>query len=381
MRRKKTPLRIDSLRLRNFRVFKDVEVSFGPLNVLIGANGSGKTTLLEVFEFLAVGVSGNLKNAVLSRGGIFGLRAFGCGPADPLLIEVSAGDYEYAVELKQMGLGYIVDRERLTFGGKVLLERNAARAKYLKGNVLTTAKPAEGFDEAELLLAQAPRWNLKELDEFRALLWGLAEFTNFYAGPGSPVRLPQILEPGPTLTAMDGSKLVPALYNIKSKHEGSYTRIIEALRAAFHEFRDLDFPMVSPGTAVLNWKEEGGREFDHYRLSEGTLRFLCLTTLLLSPDLPPLLVMDEPETSMHPEMLMILAGMLREASRRSLIVVATHSERLIRWLKPEEVLICEKEDGVSGFNRADDPALNLKEWLDKYTLDQLWLMGELGGRP
>src|SRR6476659_8022181 len=101
-------------------------------------------------------------------------------------------------------------------------------------------------------------------------------------------------------------------------------------------------------------------------------------TMLLSPAKPPALFIDEPELSLHPEMLMILAGLLREASDSSQIFVATHSDRLVRWLQPEDLILFDKEEGFTGAKRGDDEKLNIKRWLNEYTLDQVWLMGEMG---
>ncbi|RJO74559.1 MAG: hypothetical protein C4523_00485 [Myxococcales bacterium] len=382
---------VNRLTIRNYRVLKDVALDLGSLNVFIGPNGSGKTTLLEVFGLLARGVRKQLKDSISNQGGLLGLRSVGGKPNDPLSIELSVGAYNYAIELKTLGQGYVIDRELLTVKKKILLDRTATKALYRKGNKLVgaqkdqkkagAAKGTEGFDEAELLLAQVPTWNEKELDEFRFLIGSFAEFITFYAGFAANVRLPQILEPGWLMPGIDGSKLVPALNNIKSSYPDAYQRIFETLQVAFPDLKDLTFPPVSFGQALLRWWENNERGFFHSQLSEGTLRFLCLVTMLLSPALPPLVVIDEPEVSMHPEMLMILAGLLKEASLRSQILVATHSERLIRWLEPKHVVICNKEDGFARLVRADSAELNLKDWLQKYTLDQLWLMGELGGRP
>jgi len=83
--------------------------------------------------------------------------------------------------------------------------------------------------------------------------------------------------------------------------------------------------------------------------------------------------------SLHPELLQILAGLIREAAARAQIIVATHADRLIRWLDPSHIVVVDKEDNRTRLTWAD--RLDLGEWLKKYTLDELWLMGELGGRP
>jgi predicted ATPase len=109
------------------------------------------------------------------------------------------------------------------------------------------------------------------------------------------------------------------------------------------------------------------------------LRFVWLATLLQSPGLTALTLLDEPEVSLHPELLSLLAGLLREAAERTQIVVATHSDRLVRFLKPKEVVVMDSaEDGTSTLTWADK--MNIEQWLEDYTLDELWRNGRLGAR-
>jgi predicted ATPase len=116
-----------------------------------------------------------------------------------------------------------------------------------------------------------------------------------------------------------------------------------------------------------------------HQLSEGTLRFLWLIALMQSPELSTITMIDEPEVSLHPELLSILADLMREASKKTQLIVATHSDRLIRFLKPEEVVVMDiDEDGYTTAKWADK--MNLEEWLKEYSLDEVWRMGRIGGR-
>ena len=130
----------------------------------------------------------------------------------------------------------------------------------------------------------------------------------------------------------------------------------------------------------MTWRDRAfHRPFYTHQLSEGTLRFLWLATLLQSPGLPSICMIDEPEVSLHPEMLNLLAHLMREASQRALVVVATHSDRLVRFLEPKEVLVIDmQEDGAASATWAD--SLDLDSWLEEYTMDQVWRMGQMGGR-
>jgi predicted ATPase len=105
---------------------------------------------------------------------------------------------------------------------------------------------------------------------------------------------------------------------------------------------------------------------------------MWLVTVLLSPQISPITLIDEPEVSLHPELLKLLAEVLQDASSRGQIIVATHAAELIRWLQPEEVVVLDLDEGRTRCTRAD--SLNLDEWLREYTLGELWLMGTLGGR-
>jgi len=138
--------------------------------------------------------------------------------------------------------------------------------------------------------------------------------------------------------------------------------------------------VVGAGQVTLAWHQEDlHTPFYPTQLSEGTLRFLWLSALLLSPDLPPITLIDEPEVSLHPELLKLLSGLMRDAALRTQLIVATHSPDLIRWLQPNEVVVLDKEGERATLTWAD--TLDLDEWLRNYTLADLWLMGEIGGRP
>jgi predicted ATPase len=125
--------------------------------------------------------------------------------------------------------------------------------------------------------------------------------------------------------------------------------------------------------------EKGGREIPATRLSDGTLRYLCLLSILLHPSPPSLIAIEEPELGLHPDVISHIAKLLVQASVRSQLVVTTHSRMLVDALTddPSSVVVCSNESGESRFERLDSSAL--AAWLKKYSLGELWSMGELGG--
>jgi predicted ATPase len=216
-------------------------------------------------------------------------------------------------------------------------------------------------------------------EDFRNRLSSSTFYHVLNVDPRSPVRLPQPLQPA-TLPGRNGEELVSCLFYLREAERDRFEAIEDTLRAAFPRFDRLEFPPVAAGTLGLAWRETGfSKPLYMHQLSEGTLRFLWLATLLQSPGLTALTLLDEPEVSLHPELLSLLADMLREASNRTQLVVATHSDRLIRFLQPKEiVLIDADEEGMSTLKWADD--LDLDAWLKDYSLDELWSNGRLGAR-
>jgi predicted ATPase len=193
------------------------------------------------------------------------------------------------------------------------------------------------------------------------------------------VRLPQPLRPA-TLPGKDGEDLVSCLFNLREADRDRFEAIEDALKVAFPGFVRLDFPPVAAGTLAMTWRDSNfSRPFFMHQLSEGTLRFLWLATLLQSPGLTGVTLLDEPEVSLHPELLNLLAGLMREASARTQLIVATHADRLVRSLEPNEVIALDlDEDGIAHARRADQ--FDLDYWLKEYTLDEVWRLGRIGGR-
>jgi predicted ATPase len=183
-----------------------------------------------------------------------------------------------------------------------------------------------------------------------------------------------------TLPGSKGEDLVSCLYYRRETDRNRFEIIEDTLAAAFPDFERLSFPPVAAGTLAMTWKDRNFYyPFYMHQLSEGTLRFLWLITLLQSRDLTAITLIDEPEVSLHPELLQLLAHAMREASQRTQLIVATHSDRLIRFLQPHEVLVCDSEDGLATLTWAD--SIDLEHWLEDYSLDQLWAMNIIGGRP
>jgi predicted ATPase len=154
-------------------------------------------------------------------------------------------------------------------------------------------------------------------------------------------------------------------------------RLLEALKALYPEIQDFNI-QVEAGRVQL-FLEEGNYSIPATRLSDGTLRYLCLLAILCHPEPPPLVCVEEPELGLHPDVLPELARLLVEASERTQLIVTTHSDILVDAMteRPESVVVCEKHHGQTEMRRLKKE--DLAKWLDKYRLGQLWTKGQLGG--
>lgn len=134
--------------------------------------------------------------------------------------------------------------------------------------------------------------------------------------------------------------MIPYLYHLREGTPERYEAVLDALKTAFPDFDGLSFPPVAAGTLAMTWKDKiFSKPVYMNELSEGTLRFLWLTALLQSPHLPPITMIDEPEVSLHSELLSFLAELMREASQRTQLMVATHSNWFVRFLEPNKLVV------------------------------------------
>jgi predicted ATPase len=175
----------------------------------------------------------------------------------------------------------------------------------------------------------------------------------------------------------DFSNLGLFLNRIKTRHPQASRAILDGLADLYDGISD--FNVLIEGGTVQVFFTEGDFVIPATRLSDGTLRYLCLLAILCDPDPPPLICIEEPELGLHPDVLPKLADHLLEASHRTQLIVTTHSDVLVDAMSehPEAVVVCEKHHGSTEMSRlsADD----LKMWLEKYRLGELWIRGELGG--
>jgi predicted ATPase len=384
---KNSTSRFERVSIHGFRRLNHVELELRPLSVLIGANGIGKTSLLDAFSILASSARGGLSSAVSDLSGLPALITY--DRADELSLGISMGvpshsPLDYILRIKPRGTAYVIEEEALSQKRRPApppfkhIDSHGADVKYFEVDENRLVRPTWEHNPLETSLSQVPKMFL-EPEEFRRRLASSTFYHVLNVEPRAPVRLPQPMRPAP-LPGRNGEDLVSCLFYLRETDRDRFEAVEDSLRTAFPGFQRLDFPPVAAGTLAMTWRDSSfSKPLYMHQLSEGMLRFLWLATLLQSPGLTALTLLDEPEVSLHPELLSLLADLLREASSRTQLVVATHSDRLVRFLNPAEVVVLDAaENGMAKFTWADK--LDLDDWLAEYSLDEVWRLGRLGGR-
>jgi predicted ATPase len=376
-----------SLTVRGFRRLAKVDLDLRPLTVLIGANGVGKSSLLDALSILASSAQGGLNASVNEMSGLSSMMTYDRASEIGFGISMTVPYYEpldYSLSLRPQGQAYSISKETLQQRREnyprpfLHIDSRGTDIKYFEMDQGKLVRPTWEYNPLESSLSQVPKL-FQAPEEFRQRLASSTFYHVLNVDPRSPVRLPQAMRPA-QLPGKSGEDLVSSLYYLREAEPDRYEAVEDALKAAFPGFKRLDFPPVAAGTLAMTWRYNNlSKPLYMHQVSEGMLRFLWLATLLQSPGLTALTLLDEPEVSLHPELLNLMAGLLREAAHKTQIVVATHSDRLIRFLEPGEVVVMDStEEGTSVLTWADK--LNLDQWLEEYTLDELWRNGRLGAR-
>ena len=378
-----------NFQIRGFRRLHEIDLDMRPLMVMIGANGAGKTSVLDAFSLLSASAAGKLNSKLSGMGGISDILTINHSQEVSMSIDMEVPGHEplkYDLHLAPKGTSYSIPFETLSQSRTgypepfMHIDSHYGDIKYYEIDEGKLLRPTWEHNSLETSLAQVPKM-FRQPEELRHILSSASHYHALDVGERAPVKLPQQMKPA-ELPGEAGEELVPFLYYLRESDDDKhrYEAIIDSLKSAFPGFEGLNFPPVAAGMLAMTWKDRSFRKYLYmHQLSEGTLRFLWLVSLLQSPGLSTITMIDEPEISLHPELLSLLAEFMREASKRTQLIVATHSDRLIRFLEPKEVVVMDiDEDGHASARWAD--SMDIDQWLAEYTLDELWRMGRMGGR-
>lgn len=367
-------------------------LSFGPtgidlpmrgLNVLIGANGSGKSNFLEVLSLLRASPKGpfGAEGEMLWKGE-------GDHASLEGTIEVTISNPRGRVDLRHVLTLFESRRlevadERIEDDGWANVEGDAeSYYRFERGDpILFSPDGPQSMagivhpDRSVLQQVKDPV-RYKELALINAAYGGIRLFRNWNFGPTASLRREQSVHlPNDFLLEEGGDNLGIVLNDMLTKVR---PQLSESIKKLYEGAESIRSERVG-GAIQLFLREAGDRKIRATRLSDGTLRFLSLLAILLHPEPPALIAIEEPELGLHPDLIHHVADLLKDAATRTQLVITTHSRSLIDEMadQPESVVICEKRDGESTFERLDGEVM--KHWLDRYSLGELWSSGELGG--
>jgi predicted ATPase len=394
-------MKIAALSVGGFRSLRDVTWKPGDLNVVIGPNGSGKSNLLRLLETISVSSRGQLGKHVKAMGGIDPLLWDGkatqiewklkTSPVDPSR-DAAQDSLTYEAALVRIGKSssYRVDQEMLGNYRRVetgernspfkLLDRRGTHARVFDEDERGFVAPEESVLEEETLLSLAagPFGYNRFIPPYRQQLAGWTVYHDIHVNQDASIRQSAVSRLEKRVDA-DGQNLISVLHTLYTGDRDFKREIDAAMNAAFgDDFEELVFPPAADQRIQLRvrWKSLS-REQSAADLSDGTLRFLLLLTVLASPDAAPVIAIDEPETGLHPSMLPIVGEYAVDASQRSQIILTTHSPQLLDAFKDTvpTTTIALWADGHTILKTVEGDVL--QRWLKGYSLGHLFRSGEL----
>ena len=388
---------IRSIQLQNILSYGPDTPKFdlGPLNIVIGPNASGKSNLIEALSIVAAAPK-DIQAPLREGGGIQEWTWKGASRPPVAAVQLVIGPpnrqipLSYEIVFQEHSARFLlVDEVVKDAHSPASIQKSNDYYRYDLGHPLISIKQKgssgrslvqdEGIRHDQSILSQRrDPFSYPELTDLAGVFERIRFYREFQLGLNSLLRRPQQADLPQDYLLEDGSNLAVVLSYLLNK-PGFKELLLKYLQEFSPFVRDI-LVVVLGGSVQVSFHEEGLRHsVPSSRLSDGTLRYLCLLVALFSPEPPPIICIEEPEMGLHPDVIPNLAKLLVAASRRSQIIVTTHSDILVDALTdtPEAVVICEKVDGATQLRRlnADD----LKVWLEKYRLGELWTRGHIGG--
>lgn len=364
---------LDYITIKGFKSIASIEkLPLRPINVLIGPNGSGKSNFIGIFAFLHAIREGGLSNYVTAGGGAEKILHFGSKTTKVIQFFLSFRD-----ELNQYELRLSPTEDDSLFPSAesaYFWDKSHYPQPYQKILPVRQGGREAGISDPNLT---------GTADWVRSRLAGWRLYHVHDTSSSSPMRKTARVDDNQFLRP-DGSNLAAFLYYLSEQHRESYSLIQRTIQRVAPYFDDFQLrPLkLKPDDIKLEWRHRNSDQyFDASSLSDGTLRFIALTTLFLQPSIyrPSAILVDEPELGLHPYAIEMLASLIRQASTETQVIVSTQSSLLLDHFEPEDVLVADRRDGSTQITRLEKEPL--ARWLDDYSLGQLWEKNEFGGRP
>lgn len=361
---------LEKLTIKGFKSIREQTLELDRLNVFIGGNGVGKSNLIGVFRFLHEMINQRLVNYVAKRGGSDNLLHFGRKVTSEIELEIEIGNLFPGENIRYETLIKSTDDNLLFVYDEWITKQNKEDEL---GTILPNSKIESRLKDESSELCKTL---FTELDTYRVY--------HFHdTGATAPMKASCDLNDNRFLRPQ-AENLAAFLYYLQERQPDHFSLIEDTIRqvAPFFGGFNLSPSRLNDEKIRIEWQEKGNDGyFNANAFSDGTLRFICLVTLLLQPkeNLPSIILLDEPELGLHPAAIALLANLLTSASASSQILVATQSATLVNQLTPEQVWTVNREDGQSVFKKLSQT--DYSAWLDDYALGDLWEKNLINARP
>ena len=373
---------IEQIDIENFKSIKKTSLRLTQINIRIGANGAGKSNFISFFTFLKSVYEQNLQYYVATQGGANNILHFGSKYSRYLKGEIffRKDKQEAPSNSYRFVLSPSIENELIFKEDSIGYNKNLHDKTLLSWDYRPITYP--GKLESFFPVSQSYR-SLYIKNYFES--FHVYHFSD--TGPHTPIRQQARIYDNKELKT-DGGNLAAFLYKIQQNDPSSFSFIEHSIRSIAPFFLQFElYPdNLNPEYIDLKWREKGSEElFKAHHLSDGSIRFIALATLLLQPDPPKTLIIDEPELGLHPSALSKLIGMIKSTAERDVqIILSTQSPALISQFQPEDIIVVERKSLRNGkeeslFRRLKTSELN--QWLDDFSLGELWEKNTFGGRP
>lgn len=356
---------LSRIRIQGFKSIKNCDIELDKINVLIGSNGAGKSNFVSAFTMLQSILAKNLQ-VFSARSGINSLLYKGRKVTEEIAFEVFFGYNSYGFVLVPTDDNRLIfQKEYFGYHGGWENESNVARGN---SESLWEAGAKNEIDRYVIPILKKQNWKVYHFHD---------------TGVSARVKQEHNISNNRILM-YDASNLAAFLYRLKNYYSQNYGEIVRTIQLIAPYFSDfvLEPQESNPEQIILKWQQTGCEDvFNASQLSDGTLRFICLATLLLQPHelQPATIVVDEPELGLHPYAITIFSEMVRQLSDEKQIIISTQSVELLNEFDVEDVIVVDRGEDGSRFKKLN--AEELKAWLDEdYALGDLWKKNVLGGR-
>lgn len=364
---------LETITIEGFKSISSIQtLKLNSINIVIGPNGSGKSNFIGVFSFLHAIREGRLQDYVIKAGGANKILHFGAKVTSRLHIRISfdGGTNQYSIALEPTEADELIPSSEVSYFWNKQNYSNAVGYPVNRNG-------KEAGISSEKISNKVSQHVKDHLDK-----WRVYHFHD--TSSSSPMKKTMDVNDNRYLRP-DGSNIAGFLYYLQQKHVTSYDLIRRTVKRAAPFFEDflLAPQKLNPEKIRLEWRHMGSDDyFDASSLSDGTLRFIALTTLFLQPEgyRPSVILVDEPELGLHPYAITLLASLIKQVSIKTQVIISTQSPLLLDHFEPEDVLVADRVDGGTILTRLESSE-NLDKWLEEYSLGQLWEKNELGGRP